>query len=146
MWKSVPLPADEAAMREALASVHPAVALFAVRSGQAPVTADTLAEWTNAPGLLGENAAVALGLLGDARAIPKLREILAGDCIVHTYRHPARAAYGWLQETPLCNQQKAALLLGRFADPASLPRLQELAVTGDDRVKDWAKVAAAKIS
>ena len=146
MWKSVPLPADEAAMREALASVHPAVALFAVRSGQAPVTADTLAEWANAPGLLGENAAVALGLLGDARAIPKLREILAGDCIVHTYRHPARAAYGWLQTTDLCNQQKAALLLGRFADPASLPRLQELAASGDDRVREWARVAAAKIS
>lgn len=145
MWKPLPLVKGVEALRASLSSVHPAQGLFAVRSGQASVSADTLAEWSREEGLLGENAAVALGLLGDHRAVPRLREMLAGECTVHTYTYPGRAAFAWLQKTELCNQRKAALLLGRFGDLQSLARLRELAAEGDARVCEYARVAAERI-
>lgn len=142
MWKPVPLPKTAEELRETLGSEHPSLGLFAVRLGL--FDADTLAGWLDADGLLRDNAAVALGMMGDRRALPVLREILAGEPVVHIYRSPHKYFFPWLETTELCNFTKAVCLVGRLGDADSLERLREIAA-GDDKAAEWAKASIRKI-
>lgn len=66
------------------------------------------------------NFAVALGVMGDARCVPVLREIVA---------HPGGASDPVVPNA-YPNRVKAILLLGRFKDAASVPLLKAIVLDG----------------
>ncbi len=164
-WQTVPLPADTEELKTLLSSIHPCVGLYAVRIGAVPGAAEALAGWlTSEDRLLSENAAVGLGLLGDRRCLPVLREILERPMENYVYHSGKRYRYPWLWTTELCNVHKALCLIGRFADEASRARLEAIAADPSclalgetlasnesaaavcrEKAQNWAKAALAKL-
>ncbi len=138
MWKSCKLPSTVEELRESLASIHPALGLFSVRSGNVKAT-ESLVGWLESDDkLLRESSAVALGLLGDRRCLPTLREILAGEVSTYVYESPEKYHFGWLFKTEMCSFVKAACLVARFNEDCDRDLLESLAsYAGDDhkRVK-----------
>lgn len=134
MWKTIELAKTPAELKPILSSIHPAPGLFAVRCGEVEAT-EELVGWLDEGGLLAENSAVALGLIGDKRALPTLREILSRDPEIYTYHSPNRYFFPWIYTTDLCNFVKAACLVARFNDPADRELLEALASYSGDNAK-----------
>lgn len=154
LWAHLDLPGNAMELRNALSSTYPSLGLLAVRTGNVPDAAEQLVMWLDAEDvLLRESAAVALGMCGDRRAIPVLREILSRPVTVYTYDHPDRAVHPWLWKTSFNNHIKAICLLGRLGDREALPMLHEIAehpehitVTGGDAETVRKNAAAAAAS
>lgn len=155
MWKPCKLPETPDELRELLASIHPSLGLIRVRLYRyygndcklpADSLADILAGWLDSDDkLLRENSSVALGLLGDRRALSVLREILHGECEVHVYESPVKFQFPWLWRIELCNYMKAACLVRRYNDPCDEELLASVAAyDGDDvdliKSAEYAKV------
>lgn len=134
MWKTVDLAKTPTELKPILSSIHPAPGLIAVRCGEVEAT-EELVGWLDEGGLLAENSAVALGLIGDKRALPTLREILSRDPEIYTYHSPNRYFFPWIYTTDLCNFVKAACLVARFNDPADRELLESLASYSGDNAK-----------
>lgn len=134
MCATVKLPATVPELRECLSSIHPAPGLFAVRTGVIKAD-DALVSWLSEGGLLSENSAVALGLLGDSRCLPVLREILSREPENYTYYSRKRYFFPWIYSTDLCNYVKAACLVSRFNDPADRALIETLAAYDGDEKK-----------
>lgn len=133
MWQSCALPGSDEELKPILSSVTPALGLLAMRLHRIPVDA-TIAAWlTSDHRLLRENTAVALGMLGDRRALPVLREILSGDTEQYL-RYWDVFQYGWYATTELCNYVKAACLLARFCDPADEALMKQVAFYDGENV------------
>lgn len=155
MWKSVKLPETVDELRESLASIYPSLGLFAVRTvkgrgGDVEGFKNALVGWLDSDDkLLRENSAVALGLIGDKRALPELRRILEGKCETHTYRSPHKYFFGWLETTVLCNYVKAVCLIGRLGEREDDEILKRVAgYDGDEpeliKAREYAKAALKK--
>ena len=155
MWKSVKLPETVEELRESLASVYPSIGLFAVRTvkgrgGDAEGFKNALVGWLDSDDkLLRENSAVALGLIGDRRALPELRRILEGKCETRTYRSPHKYFFGWLETTVLCNYVKAVCLIGRLGEREDDEILKRVAgYDGEEpeliKAREYAKAALKK--
>lgn len=139
MWKSAELPHNVAELKEILSGIHPALGLIAVRMRKINAV-DNLKKWIFEDGLLSENSAVALGLLGDVCSLPILRKILSKAPEAYVYHSPNKYFFPWLQTTELCNYVKAACLVARFNLPEDRQLLNNLAsYSGDDE----RKIAAA---
>ena len=100
--------------------------------------------------LLKENSAIALGLIGDKKAIPYLREIInAQPEVIEVFN--GKHYYGWLEKDIWSNFVKAICLLGRFKDEKSVLRLEEIANTkycdelSSLRVNQFSKTALKRI-
>ena len=143
MWKSVELPKTADELKPILASIHPAPGLISVRRGEVKAT-DELVSWLSEGGLLAENSAVALGLLGDRRGLPVLRGILSREPETYTYESPHKYFFGWLLTTDLCNFVKAACLVARFDEPEDAELLKKLASYNGDNHKRQKAAAYAK--
>ena len=126
MWRSCTLPQSTEELKGCLSGITPSLGLLAVLLGRVPID-ETVASWLTAENrLLRENTAVALGMLGDRRALPVLRDVLRGD--TERYLHYwDEFQYGWHSTTDLCNFIKAACLLARFRDPADEALMREVA-------------------
>ncbi len=126
MWKSCKLPQNTDELKESLSGITPSLGLLAIRLGKIKIN-ETVLSWLTAENrLLRENTAVALGMLGDKRALPVLREILSGD--TERYMHYwDEFRYGWHSSTDLCNFIKSACLLARFHDPADEALMKRIA-------------------
>ena len=126
MWKSCTLPQNREELRQSLLSPTPGLGLLALRMHRIP-TDEIVLSWLHSDHrLLRENTAVALGMLGDASALPVLREILQGD--TETVTHYLDGwQYFWYSTMELCNFVKAACLLARFRDPADEPLMRQVA-------------------
>ena len=126
MWRTCVLPRTAEELKESLSGITPSLGLLAVRLHRVPID-DGVAAWLTAENrLLRENTAVALGMLGDCRALPVLRNILRGDTERYI-RYWDEFRYGWHATTDLCNFIKAACLLARFRDPADEALMNEVA-------------------
>lgn len=126
MWRTCVLPRTAQELKESLSGITPSLGLLAVRLHRVPID-DGVATWLTAENrLLRENTAVALGMLGDCRALPVLRNILRGDTERYI-RYWDEFRYGWHATTDLCNFIKAACLLARFRDPADEALMNEVA-------------------
>ena len=126
MWRTCSLPQTAEELNECLSGITPSLGLLAVRLRRVAVD-DRVTAWLTAENrLLRENTAVALGMLGDRRALPVLRDILRGDTERYL-RYWDEFQYGWHAVTDLCNFIKAACLLARFRDPADEALMKEVA-------------------
>ena len=126
MWRTCILPQTAEELKECLSGITPSLGLLAVRLRRVAVD-DRVTAWLTAENrLLRENTAVALGMLGDRRALPVLRDILRGDTERYL-RYWDEFQYGWHAVTDLCNFIKAACLLARFRDPADEALMKEVA-------------------
>lgn len=127
LWHPVPLPATPEEYETILSSDYPAVGLWGILYEAKDSMKPYLKKWLSSDNnSLRENSAVALGLLKDDACVPVLREILAGERKPVTVNHGPHK-FGWYCTTTYCNFDKAVVLLGRFRDKASLPRLTEIA-------------------
>lgn len=138
LWRPVTLPESPSDYRERLSSREPGPALWMLRNHCTEELRAALKEWMKSEErLLAENSAVALGLLKDRDAIFMLRDILSRPPVGYYYCvSEVKNILGWLMDSPFCNYSKAILLLGRFHDMLSIPKLQEI-------VDDKGKAAAA---
>lgn len=126
------LPEDLDELKFVLASDYPSPGLLAVLIGRFAGCEDDIAGWLSGGDFLSENAAVALALMGDDRALPVLRRIINEDAVIVTHEMPHKSIYGWLNYPVCCNFLKAVILLSRLKDDMSLPRLREIADRPDD--------------
>lgn len=150
MWKTCRLPETPDELRPILASIHPALGLYAVRTRAVEATEELVGWLGSDERLLSENSAVALGLIGDRRCLPVLREILSREPETYTYNSEHKYFFPWLMKTDLCNYVKAACLISRFAEDEDMPLISSLAsYSGDDRKREkaaqYAKTALRKI-
>ena len=137
-WKPICLPENEEELKVVLASAYPSPALIAVRMGLA-CDADTLLWFTEDENtILADNAAVALGLLGDKRAVKRLRDILCRAPYTLTHEHNKTYFYPWSRVTKNCNYLKAVILLGRLGDKDDLTVLTDIACGRTELPQDMA--------
>lgn len=157
MWKSVRLPETVEELRESLSSIYPSLGLFSVRTAEGrgldiASIKEALAVWTGSrEKLLRENSAVALGLLGDRRSLPVLREILMREPETYVYSSPKKYYFPWLHETVLSNYPKAVCLIGRMAEESDKELLERAAgYDGMDaerlKAREYAASALRKLS
>lgn len=126
LWKPIILPKTADELYRVLASDYPSPALIAVRMGLAG-DADTLYRYTtDADTVLADNAGIALGLLGDKRALTRIRDILQRPLYTLIHEHNKTYFYPWSRVTKSCNFIKAVILLGRLGDESDLPCLSRI--------------------
>lgn len=145
LWRPIPRPASAEEYRKMLDSTDPAVALWYILWKDSEAMRPHLIQWLESESiLLRENSAVALGIIGDKSCIPVLRKIIAGERTSFGCDHGPHK-FGWYRYSSHTNYDKAILLLGRFRDKESLPKILEIADSNVPTASDYAKVAAELI-
>ena len=148
LWKPLALPQTEEELKNVLASDYPSPALIAVRMGMIG-DADTLYRYTkDADTILADNAAVALGLLRDARALTRLRDILQRAPYTLCHTHNQTYFYPWSRVTKNENYIKAIILVGRLGGESDLQTLDAIAASreeGKSTAAAYALCAAKRI-
>ncbi len=141
LWKSYVPPKNTDELREALSSREPGTAIWYLRNHCTDSEREALVSFLSSDDrFLCENSAVALGVLGDERCLPVLRDILSKPPVGVVYTVPkGNTPYGWLNKTSFCNFTKAIILLGRFRDKESVPLLRRIVET-EGREADEAKL------
>ena len=146
----IKMPKAKCEIKDALSSKTPHYALLEIKL-HAEKYREFLYEFLQSDNeLLKENSAIALGLIGDKKAIPYLREIInAQPEVIEVFN--GKHYYGWLEKDIWSNFVKAICLLGRFKDEKSVLRLEEIANTkycdelSSLRVNQFSKTALKRI-
>ena len=116
---------DKEEIQRLLSSDKPGIAIWSCRRMNEKISADLTRWLSDENENLKRNSALALGLLGDRRALPVLRRMAAEkDAFMpktrRKYNHPRGLA--------------AVYLLGKLRDRASLSELKELILGGEDQL------------
>ena len=131
----IPKTADE--IKAGFLSKKPQFALFSVLRENGKNITEDLYSWTkNDNKTLKSNSAIALGLLGDKRCLPVLRDILKTEPQIHNVFN-GKHYFGWLEYDLWSDLIKAIVLIGRFKDEESLETLKKL------RKKDFSEALKA---
>lgn len=114
----VTLPETSDSLKNILASSAPQLGLLQARlnRGNTALAAQLTHFLKENNVILRDNAAVALGLMGDPGCLPYLRDILCRPAYVLTHAEGEKNSYPWIDRVSHCNTVKALCLLQRFKD------------------------------
>ena len=121
-WKEVKLPTTISELTETLATDYPAVALYSIysmslkddkksREALKSILSE-LSKLSTQPNILGEQSAIALGFTGDARALPRLLDLLASAPTSRLHVDAVRHHHPWFSKTAFKPYTLAILALG----------------------------------
>lgn len=146
-WQPYVFPQTEEEWRTALASTEPGQAIWRLRDHCPAPLRERLVQWMQEDDrLLAENSAIALGIQGDRRCLPLLRDIAAKPPVRHAYTVPHLYSPYDIGTTVFCNAVKAVCLLERLGDDTDLPLLRRLAAGDDTELASFAKAAIRRLT
>lgn len=134
----IPKTADE--IKAGLLSEKPQYAIFSVLRSSGFGIREQLHIWLDSDNkTLKYNSAIALGLLGDEKCLPVLREIISKEPLIHNVSN-GKHYFGWLENDTWSDFIKAVVLLGRFKDEKSLETLKQLKEKEFNGTMKWLRV------
>lgn len=138
--KEVNIPKTAVEIKAGLLSEKPQYALFSVLRSSGFGIREQLHIWLDSENkTLKYNSAIALGLIGDEKCLPVLREIISKEPLIHNVSN-GKHYFGWLENDLWSDFIKAVILLGRFKDEKSLETLKQLKEKEFNGTMKWLRV------
>lgn len=132
VFEQAHLPEDIDEFGRVLASCSPETAFMYARHNRKDkdLLSRLYANLDGEDGVLRDNSAICLGLLGDNKGLPVLREILEKPAYVLEGYDRDPYYYPWLTDTEHCSTLKAMCLIDRFTDGDSYDTVAKIAADG----------------